>query len=152
LSNNYDGERLRLKINRITSESTDYFYQFLSSTFLNFTAVTHPTGGHLDVFANKFESLENRITFGFDFSCVNLDPMEKIYGRGGMGSQYVFAILDWSSKGMNNVNLWVDQEFQHIPASRSKFGPNQRLTNVIWKEFFSVLVNDPKYISRQRCT
>ena len=143
---NYDGKKVRQDIAKILKQCNHYFYAFLASTFLNFTLVQHAVKFHLDYFADGLESLENRIVFGFDSSDSDVDK----HGRGGMPNKYCFAILDWSSKGREDVKLWCHEAYQHLPHARKNFGPNQTFTPAIKNAFLSELRNDPKYISRQK--
>jgi len=134
---------VRKHLAKILWQCKHYFYAFLDSTFLNFTLVQHAVRFHLDFFADGLESLENRIIFGFDSS--DLDK-----GRGGIPNKYCFAILDWSSKGREEVSLWCDKDYQHLPHARKNFGSNQRFTPAIKNAFLAELRNDPKYIARQK--
>ena len=149
LRGDFDGHALRLDIKKLVDASTHYFYRFLSSTYLHFTLVTHPVGGHIDVFADRLPSLENRIIFGFDCgsNISKLKSCETKYGRGGLTNKYTFAILDWSSKNRSNVRWWTHKELQSLPGSRSKYGANQRLTPGIWKIFEPALKKHPLYIA-----
>ena len=55
------------------------------------TMVCHPVGYHNDVFADKQDSLENKITF--------IHPKYLYsFARGGNGHRYTWALLDWTNR------------------------------------------------------
>jgi hypothetical protein len=68
------------------------------------TLVAYPVGYHIDVFADKEPSLENRICFVYTNRCqAGSGPA---LGRGGAGAgKFCWALLDWPQKRANRRNV-----------------------------------------------
>jgi hypothetical protein len=121
-----------------------YFYQFYATNYVNFTLVMHPVGRHMDVFADKQPSLENRVCFCFPldkFGKTNVKNTGYRYGQGGCGlNQFCFALLDWTSENKKCIRCWTHGDNAHIPGSAA-FVANEtgvaavRLNRRRWQTF-----------------
>jgi hypothetical protein len=89
----------------------------------NHTLVHHAVGQHNDVFnGNTGVSLENKRAFKI---CAYHYPN---LGRGGVGNQFVFALLDWcSSTAWRRRLLYHSQDNEEV----------HRVTAQIWANFLS---------------
>ena len=103
----------------------------------------HPVGQHFDVFADKKASLENRVCFFIDESCiVSLGlPMHLRYGRGGGGiNRFCYALLDWrTSSHKKRRDIWIDVRYKDLKYSSYWYANhgaiNKRFTQLVWKNF-----------------
>lgn len=120
------------------------FYRFYAIHFLNFTLVMHPVGGHLDVFADKQPSLENRVCFSFDLDQNGRTGIQHTgyrYGRGGAGmNKFCFALLDWGGYKRQRSRAWIHEDNAHLPHSAAEYArqnrnATQRCTDAIWARF-----------------
>ena len=119
----------KLGLQALIHDCKNCFHMFLSSTFLNFTLVMHAVLGHLDVFADKLPSLENRIVFG-------IDSKDGSYGRGGIPGKFVFCILDWNAKRQARIAVWTDPANEHVPHARHNYGRDQGFNMDVWARFW----------------
>ena len=120
-------ERSLVNHKSITDECRLYFYNFLSSTFINCTLVLHPVGMHVDNFADKKPSLENRLVF-----LIKREDQDE--GRGGFDG-FSFCLLDWNARNQRKTNKWTDPKNDDNPHHRHNYPANTRLTDDIWKKF-----------------
>ena len=106
---------------------------------VKFTLVCHSVGMHLDVFAKKLASLENKVCF--KIHCRSLSQPILInnhpHGRGGgsTSSHFVFALLDWSGGSRSKRLVWTDPANAHL--DHAPRNGNDRLTREIWNAFFN---------------
>ena len=131
---NFDSKKHMTVLSFIHDECRLCHYNFLSSTFINFTLVQHAVGMHVDNFADQKPSLENRLVFRIkrkhrDHGSGGCDE-----GRGGFDG-FSFCLLDWNSKNQKKTNEWTDPKNSDNPHHRQCHPANTRLTDCIWKKF-----------------
>jgi hypothetical protein len=117
-------------------------YASLCKAFISvnsMTLISWPVGQHNDHFSKNVESLENKILF--------VVPSEKkSNGRGGslIGSQFVFALLDWRSTNRQARRFYVTH------ATDMGIGPPQNLNaQRHLTEYFNTGTKEAKYWQNQ---
>ena len=114
-----DEEGKRSMIEKIHHACKSHFHSILALTCCNCTPVRHAVGGHVDVFAKKKPSLENRLVFAIR-PCVGemKKPHEpRGHGRGGVPNRFVFCVPDWAQTRRNRIDVWGHPRNQHIPGA-----------------------------------
>ena len=91
-----------------------------------FTLVAYPVSYHYDSFGNGRHSLENKLCFNY-----TNDATESEIGRGGSGgSQFTFALIDWSKSISNSARRL---QYQSVGGQLKN---NEKLTRAKWVNMF----------------
>ena len=135
VSGNCNKEANGEMIRTIDHACKSHFHSVLAVTCHNHTLVRHAVGGHVDVFAKKKPSLENRLVFAIR-PCVGemKNPHEpRGHGRGGVPNRFVFCILDLAQTRRSRIEVLGHPRNQHIPGARA--GPDQEWHIRFWRRF-----------------
>lgn len=115
------------------------FYSIYNRDHVKFTLVLHPVGFHLDSFAQKCASLENK--FCVEMLSVRIQQKMLInthpHGRGGGSTpfHFVYGLLDWRSGQRNRRRVWTDPANAHLANAPND--ENRRITREIWVAFWN---------------
>jgi hypothetical protein len=129
------------------------FYTVYNRDHVKFTLVCHPVGLHLDTFADKMPSLENKVCFEIPKRRVPQTTLisNHPHGRGGGSSpsQFVFGLLDWSGGQRSRRRVWTDPANSHLDHAPSN--SNDHLTRETWEAFFqSDCITIPQGVDRDK--
>ena len=115
--------------------------------------VVHSVGFHLDSFADKCPSLENKFCVELLQDQINQKMLTNTHphGRGGgsTGKHFVFGLLDWTGGQRDRRRVWTDPANAHLDHAPQN--PNDHLTRGIWEAFYRPnVVHVPNGVNRDR--